>query len=159
MNTKKTISIALMVAAGVAAGWLANGMFPSTPTQPVTRAAGAGPCPGGAEPVYWKAPMDPSYVRDAPGKSPMGMDLLPVCEKEGDEFALVSEDLPFVRAAVSAVFEAHPEAPLLLLSDTLVDEDLPDHPGRIVWNLRGTNFEIINHATLELGRGAQQATG
>lgn len=28
--------------------------------------------------LYWVAPMDPSYRRDAPGKSPMGMDLVPV---------------------------------------------------------------------------------
>ncbi len=28
--------------------------------------------------LYWRAPMDPSYVRDEPGKSPMGMDLVPV---------------------------------------------------------------------------------
>lgn len=31
---------------------------------------------------YWKAPMDPSYIRDKPGKSPMGMDLVPVYEDE-----------------------------------------------------------------------------
>ena len=85
MNIKKTISIALMVAAGATAGWLANEMFASAPTGPATSASGTGSCPGGAEPIYWKAPMDPSYVRDAPGKSPMGMDLLPVCEEEGDE--------------------------------------------------------------------------
>ena len=24
---------------------------------------------------YWVAPMDPTYIRDEPGKSPMGMDL------------------------------------------------------------------------------------
>lgn len=30
------------------------------------------------EPLYWVAPMDPSYRRDKPGKSPMGMDLVPV---------------------------------------------------------------------------------
>ena len=30
------------------------------------------------EPLYWVAPMDDSYRRDAPGKSPMGMDLVPV---------------------------------------------------------------------------------
>lgn len=30
------------------------------------------------KPLYWVAPMDPSYRRDAPGKSPMGMDLIPV---------------------------------------------------------------------------------
>jgi len=28
--------------------------------------------------LYWVAPMDPSYRRDSPGKSPMGMDLKPV---------------------------------------------------------------------------------
>lgn len=30
------------------------------------------------EPLYWVAPMDPNYQRDKPGKSPMGMDLIPV---------------------------------------------------------------------------------
>ncbi|WP_456371736.1 efflux RND transporter periplasmic adaptor subunit [Thiolapillus sp.] len=30
--------------------------------------------------LYWVAPMDPGYRRDAPGKSPMGMDLIPVYE-------------------------------------------------------------------------------
>lgn len=29
-------------------------------------------------PLYWVAPMDPNYQRDQPGKSPMGMDLIPV---------------------------------------------------------------------------------
>lgn len=28
--------------------------------------------------LYWQAPMDPNYRRDEPGKSPMGMDLIPV---------------------------------------------------------------------------------
>lgn len=28
--------------------------------------------------LYWRAPMDPNYVSDKPGKSPMGMDLVPV---------------------------------------------------------------------------------
>jgi RND family efflux transporter MFP subunit len=31
---------------------------------------------------YWMAPMDPTYIRDKPGKSPMGMDLIPVYEDE-----------------------------------------------------------------------------
>ncbi|MGL5110257.1 MAG: heavy metal-binding domain-containing protein, partial [Vibrio ordalii] len=31
-----------------------------------------------SEPLYWVAPMDPNYKRDKPGKSPMGMDLIPV---------------------------------------------------------------------------------
>jgi len=38
------------------------------------------------EPLYWVAPMDPDYRRDGPGKSPMGMDLVPVYNEdtEGD---------------------------------------------------------------------------
>lgn len=36
----------------------------STPTLP-------------AKPLYWVAPMDANYRRDKPGKSPMGMDLVP----------------------------------------------------------------------------------
>jgi len=34
------------------------------------------------EPLYWVAPMDPNYRRDKPGKSPMGMDLIPVYEED-----------------------------------------------------------------------------
>ena len=34
---------------------------------------------------YWVAPMNPSYIRDKPGKSPMGMDLVPVYEEEGEQ--------------------------------------------------------------------------
>ncbi|PHS23957.1 MAG: efflux transporter periplasmic adaptor subunit [Methylophaga sp.] len=30
------------------------------------------------EPLYWVAPMNPDFKRDKPGKSPMGMDLLPI---------------------------------------------------------------------------------
>ncbi len=31
---------------------------------------------------YWVAPMDPNYRRDKPGKSPMGMDLIPVYKEK-----------------------------------------------------------------------------
>ena len=33
--------------------------------------------------LYWVAPMDANFRRDGPGKSPMGMDLVPVYEKKG----------------------------------------------------------------------------
>ncbi len=33
--------------------------------------------------LYWVAPMDPSYRRDGPGQSPMGMDLVPVYDEGG----------------------------------------------------------------------------
>lgn len=35
--------------------------------------------------LYWVAPMDPDYRRDEPGKSPMGMDLVPVYAEEEKE--------------------------------------------------------------------------
>lgn len=34
---------------------------------------------------HWRAPMDPKYIRDKPGKSPMGMDLVPVYETDNDD--------------------------------------------------------------------------
>ncbi len=34
---------------------------------------------------YWQAPMDPNFIADKPGKSPMGMDLIPVYEDEAAE--------------------------------------------------------------------------
>ena len=34
------------------------------------------------KPLYWVAPMDPTYRSDKPGKSPMGMDLIPVYAEE-----------------------------------------------------------------------------
>ncbi len=77
--------VALAVVAG-GLGWLARDYLAPAPAADAARAQPApatGPCPGGAEPLYWKAPMDPSYVRDRPGKSPMGMDLVPECPSEG----------------------------------------------------------------------------
>ena len=35
--------------------------------------------------LYWVAPMDPNFRRDQPGKSPMGMDLVPVYAEEKKE--------------------------------------------------------------------------
>ena len=42
-----------------------------------------GPAEGSKKILYWRAPMDPTFIRDKPGTSPMGMDLVPVYE--GDE--------------------------------------------------------------------------
>lgn len=47
------------------------------------------------EVLYWVAPMDPNYKRDKPGKSPMGMDLIPVYKDEqqapGSEVVIAPE--------------------------------------------------------------------
>ena len=48
------------------------------------------------EPLYWVAPMDANYQRDKPGKSPMGMDLVPVYANDsgsnGDKAGTVTID-------------------------------------------------------------------
>jgi nanoRNase/pAp phosphatase (c-di-AMP/oligoRNAs hydrolase) len=53
--------------------------------------------------------------------------ILKLNPKAGDEFALATDDLPFARAAVSAILEAVPEAPILLLSDRVDAVDLPTY--------------------------------
>lgn len=41
---------------------------------------------------YWVAPMDPTYIRDEPGKSPMGMDLVPVYEDQATGGSIITVD-------------------------------------------------------------------
>ncbi|WP_019601740.1 efflux RND transporter periplasmic adaptor subunit [Teredinibacter turnerae] len=56
----------------------------------ITNQDNATDLPAGSDtPLYWVAPMDPNYRRDSPGKSPMGMDLVPVYAEQ-DEPGLVS---------------------------------------------------------------------
>jgi len=85
---KRGAVVAALVALALVLGWYGRGLLaPAAPEGGADAAAsGDGPCAGGEKPLYWKAPMDPTYVRDEPGKSPMGMDLVPVCPgEEGGE--------------------------------------------------------------------------
>ena len=85
MNAAKTLQIVLLVIVAAGLGWLANDFVrprslpAGTGTGTTTAERGDGPCPNGAAALYWKAPMDPTFVSDTPGKSPMGMDLIPHC--------------------------------------------------------------------------------
>ena len=56
---------------------------------------------GGPAILYWVAPMDPNFRRDGPGKSPMGMDLVPVYE--GDEPAGNPAEVRMDAAEINAV--------------------------------------------------------
>jgi len=49
---------------------------------PVANPAAQQPVEQEREILYWRAPMDPNYTSDKPGKSPMGMDLIPVYAEE-----------------------------------------------------------------------------
>jgi RND family efflux transporter MFP subunit len=53
-----------------------------TPMRRDPSARGSAKPSGERKIKYWRAPMDPTYISDKPGKSPMGMDLVPVYENE-----------------------------------------------------------------------------
>jgi len=84
MNTSIRVLVSLLVgiAIGGVAMWkglpLLTGQHELGAEGQMTDAAGGGE----KKPLYWVAPMDPNYRRDKPGKSPMGMDLIPVYEEE-----------------------------------------------------------------------------
>lgn len=69
MQTRRTQILILVVV--FLAGMLTYYGYTKYEASPQTRQ-------GEREILYWVAPMDPSYRRDEPGKSPMGMDLVPV---------------------------------------------------------------------------------
>ncbi|MCP5055695.1 MAG: efflux RND transporter periplasmic adaptor subunit [bacterium] len=81
---QRILQIVLVGCVALAAGWWGRGLLAGQQTTDGRTIEPADDrCAGGAAPLYWKAPMDPTYVRDEPGKSPMGMDLVPVCATAG----------------------------------------------------------------------------
>lgn len=79
INTRTALGIGL--GAGLllsALGLLAYLLL--APNHDITGSSNVGDA-GANEPLYWVAPMDPNFKRDKPGKSPMGMDLVPVYEE------------------------------------------------------------------------------
>ncbi|MDC4168702.1 efflux RND transporter periplasmic adaptor subunit [Photobacterium damselae] len=73
------------------------------------------------EPLYWVAPMDPNYKRDKPGKSPMGMDLIPVYEEDngGKELAGTVKISPVVENNLGVKTANVISAPLTPQIDTV----------------------------------------
>lgn len=78
----RNMRIATLVAVALAAGLLAGRYMGDGSRGP---AETSGPEPQERQILYWVAPMDPNYRRDEPGKSPMGMDLVPVYADEQGE--------------------------------------------------------------------------
>ncbi len=62
-----------------------------TPLKPADSDSSSVPA-GERKIKYWVAPMDPTFIRDEPGKSPMGMDLVPVYEDEAVTGSIISID-------------------------------------------------------------------
>ncbi len=78
MNRK--IIVSMVVVAALVAGIGIGRFWPASP-QAVSTQNGKSE----REILYWVAPMDPSFRSDKPGKSPMGMDLVPVYADEVDK--------------------------------------------------------------------------
>ena len=99
MKSFRTIKAVLMIIAVLVSiwgltGWLGNKQgiqkgrgfsFINTVAAEEDLKAGMVDPKTGKKIKYWVAPMDPTYIRNEPGKSPMGMDLVPVYEEEGEE--------------------------------------------------------------------------
>ncbi|KDM93489.1 efflux RND transporter periplasmic adaptor subunit [Photobacterium galatheae] len=77
MKTMTITVLALLIGSGL--GYLGSQFLNQ---HAMTVNASEATQPGKKEPLYWVAPMDPNYKRDQPGKSPMGMDLIPVYEED-----------------------------------------------------------------------------
>ncbi|MBT8048311.1 MAG: efflux RND transporter periplasmic adaptor subunit [Xanthomonadales bacterium] len=78
MNNKivVTLGVLMVFLAGAVIGpmlWNSDSLVPGESAE----------APAERKILYWVAPMDPNFRRDEPGKSPMGMDLVPVYEDEG----------------------------------------------------------------------------
>ncbi|WP_112481135.1 efflux RND transporter periplasmic adaptor subunit [Vibrio variabilis] len=80
MKTRNVALLALAVGAGL--GVVGTQYFGAHSMSAIsslgTMSSQTGTSSDANEPLYWVAPMDPNYKRDQPGKSPMGMDLIPV---------------------------------------------------------------------------------
>ncbi|ANU36310.1 hypothetical protein VSVS05_01183 [Vibrio scophthalmi] len=82
MKNLKIATVALLV--GGALGFSANQwLMPASHSTASTSLSSTNE--PSQEPLYWVAPMDPNYQRDKPGKSPMGMDLVPVYAEDSNQ--------------------------------------------------------------------------
>ena len=85
---KSTFIVIGMLVVAFAAGLL---LGPRLGWDPEQGATAPGAAPEERKILYWVAPMDPNFKRDEPGKSPMGMDLVPVyADDVGGETVTIS---------------------------------------------------------------------
>lgn len=82
-----------LIAGGMLIGGIAIGLLAArftggqAPTPQVEKKTG--PCPGGAQPLAWRNPMNPNITSPTFTKDEMGMDYLPICAEQGKHKAPV----------------------------------------------------------------------
>jgi membrane fusion protein, copper/silver efflux system len=87
MNASKTVLLVTIFGLGMGAGIIGSKYIGGD--EPTSQQAQAD---AEKKPLYWQAPMDKSFRSDNPGKSPMGMELIPVyadANAAGDDRNLV----------------------------------------------------------------------
>jgi Cu(I)/Ag(I) efflux system membrane fusion protein len=81
MTSRAFLLGTVLLAAGVGGGVLLERHLLAAPGASTAAAtAPIAPAPGSKKILYWWDPMMPAYKSDKPGKSPMGMDMVPVYE-------------------------------------------------------------------------------
>jgi Cu(I)/Ag(I) efflux system membrane fusion protein/cobalt-zinc-cadmium efflux system membrane fusion protein len=83
MKTKTSIFVALLIIAALVIGFAIG----SRSSKPDSGGSSTGESVETREVLYWQAPMNPEEIYDRPGKSAMGMDLIPVYANEGAQEA------------------------------------------------------------------------
>ena len=89
----------VLVSLGIVAGVYGDRLYEGNKNVSATAVAADAGKQGEKKILYWVAPMDPNYRRDKPGKSPMGMDLIPVYEGQGQD----SNDATIVKISPEVV--------------------------------------------------------
>jgi len=83
MNKKNLALIAIALGLGLVGGYFIPGTQPSRQGSSVAgNGGGDGPCAGGAQPLMWRNPMNPSVTSPTFQKDSMGMDYIPVCAED-----------------------------------------------------------------------------
>jgi Cu(I)/Ag(I) efflux system membrane fusion protein/cobalt-zinc-cadmium efflux system membrane fusion protein len=131
LKTKIRLALAVtlaLVAMGGGLGWYL--WWTSVPGASHETSAGAKKKENGKRKIkHWRAPMDANYIRDKPGKSPMGMDLVPVYEDNdgGDSEDTVTIDPVMVQnmgVRVAHVKEGSLSHRVRTIGEVVVAEDL-----------------------------------
>jgi Cu(I)/Ag(I) efflux system membrane fusion protein len=111
---KRNIIVLVGFAAAIAAG-IGIGRYSITPASLHVKAGAE----TSREILYWVAPMDPNFRRPKPGKSPMGMDLVPVYADEIDARPGVVKIDPAIVANLGVRAAAAEYGPLSRMIETV----------------------------------------
>ena len=82
---------------------------------------------------YWQAPMDRTYIRDEPGQSPMGMDLIPIYEDVVADIPGTEREIKFWQAPMDPTYisDKPGESPMGMDLIPVYEDEVADIPGLV----------------------------